>query len=123
MQAAPQVEPLSLSVTLFQFTELSPCGCWPALHDPRQRIQVVLGAAVWPGGEPSPTLLRRTLFAVDAYKHQYCRYILFTGGVGVNPPAESEVMQRIAAPMIRIATAANAPPTTSAAAPATRRST
>jgi vancomycin permeability regulator SanA len=59
-------------------------------------VIVVLGAAVWPGGQPSPALRRRVLHAVDLLQRGYASYLLVTGGVGKYPPAESEVMQRIA---------------------------
>jgi len=57
---------------------------------------VVLGAAVWPGGQPSPTLQRRVMHAVDLLQRGYAAYLLVTGGVGKHPPTEAEVMQRLA---------------------------
>ena len=57
---------------------------------------VVLGAAVWPGGQPSPTLQRRVMHAVDLLQRGYAAYLLVTGGVGKYPPTEAEVMQRLA---------------------------
>lgn len=59
-------------------------------------VIVVLGAAVWPGGQPSPALQRRVLHAVDLLQRGYAPYLLVTGGVGKHPPAEAEVMQRLA---------------------------
>ena len=59
-------------------------------------VIVVLGAAVWPGEQPSPALRRRVLHAVDLLQHGYATRLLVTGGVGKHPPAEAEVMQRIA---------------------------
>ena len=59
-------------------------------------VIVVLGAAVWPGGQPSPTLQRRVMHAVDLLQRGYAGYLLVTGGVGKYPPAEAEVMQRLA---------------------------
>jgi vancomycin permeability regulator SanA len=44
-------------------------------------VIVVLGAAVWPGGQPSPTLQRRTLHAVDLLQRGYATYLLVTGGL------------------------------------------
>ena len=60
-------------------------------------VIVVLGAAVWPGGRPSPALQRRILRAVDLLQRGYAAYLLVTGGVGKYPPAEATVMQRLAA--------------------------
>ena len=59
-------------------------------------VIVVLGAAVWPGGQPSPALRRRVLHAVDLLQHGYATHLLVSGGVGKYPPAEAEVMQRLA---------------------------
>ena len=59
-------------------------------------VIVVLGAAVWPGGQPSPALRRRILHAVDLLQRGYATHLLVTGGVGNHPPAEAEVMQRLA---------------------------
>jgi len=59
-------------------------------------VIVVLGAAVWPGGQPSPALRRRVLHAVDLLQRGYASHLLVTGGVGTHPPAEAAVMQRLA---------------------------
>ena len=59
-------------------------------------VIVVLGAAVWPGGQPSPALQRRILHAVDLVQRGYAAALLVTGGVGKYPPAEAAVMQRLA---------------------------
>jgi uncharacterized SAM-binding protein YcdF (DUF218 family) len=59
-------------------------------------VIVVLGAAVWPGGQPSPTLQRRVMHAVDLMQQGYAAYLLVTGGMGQYPPTEAEVMQRLA---------------------------
>jgi uncharacterized SAM-binding protein YcdF (DUF218 family) len=59
-------------------------------------VIVVLGAAVWPGEQPSPALRRRVLHAVDLLQHGYATRLLVTGGVGKHPPAEAKVMQRVA---------------------------
>ena len=63
---------------------------------PSSDVIVVLGAAVWPGGQPSPALRRRVLHAVDLLQRGYAPHLLVTGGVGKHPPAEAEVMQHIA---------------------------
>ena len=59
-------------------------------------VIVVLGAAVWPGEQPSPALQRRILHAVDLLQRGYAAHLLVTGGVGKYPPAEAAVMQRLA---------------------------
>jgi len=59
-------------------------------------VIVVLGAAVWPGGQPSPALRRRVLHAVDLLQRGYASHLLVTGGVGTHPPAEAAVMQCLA---------------------------
>ena len=59
-------------------------------------VIVVLGAAVWPGEQPSPALQRRILHAVDLLQRGYAAYLLVTGGMGKYPPAEAVVMQRLA---------------------------
>jgi uncharacterized SAM-binding protein YcdF (DUF218 family) len=59
-------------------------------------VIVVLGAAVWPGAQPSPALRRRVLHAVDLLQRGYAPHLLVTGGVGKHPPAEAAVMQRLA---------------------------
>ena len=57
---------------------------------------VVLGCAVWPGGQPSPALRARTLRGVRAWRATGSRFLLVTGGVGRNPPDEAVIMQRLA---------------------------
>ena len=59
-------------------------------------VIVVLGAAVWPGGRPSPALRRRVLHAVELMRKDKANYLLVTGGLGKYPPAESRVMKNIA---------------------------
>ena len=59
-------------------------------------VIVVLGAAVWPGGQPSPALQCRVLHAVDLLQRGYAPHLLVSGGVGKHPPAEAEVMQCLA---------------------------
>lgn len=56
---------------------------------------VVFGAAVWSGGEPSPTLRRRTLHAVDLYKRNLAPLIVLSGGMGKHPPTEAATMARL----------------------------
>lgn len=59
-------------------------------------VFVVLGAAVWPGGVPSPTLRRRVDHAVRLIAERPDARLLLTGGVGRHPPSEAEVMARAA---------------------------
>lgn len=59
-------------------------------------VIVVLGAAVWPGRQPSPALQRRLMHAVDLMQRGYAAYLLVTGGVGKYPPTEAEVMEGLA---------------------------
>ncbi|MFN3130269.1 MULTISPECIES: YdcF family protein [unclassified Roseibium] len=67
---------------------------------PRQHPQapadaiVLLGAAVWTGGRPSPTLLRRIKHAAELYQAGAAPVIIGCGGLGNHPPAEAEVMKR-----------------------------
>jgi uncharacterized SAM-binding protein YcdF (DUF218 family) len=57
---------------------------------------VVLGAAVNAYGLPGPSLRARTLHAVELYHRGLAPVIIFTGGVGKNPPAESQVAAALA---------------------------
>jgi uncharacterized SAM-binding protein YcdF (DUF218 family) len=57
---------------------------------------VVLGAAVFEGGQPSPVLEARVAHAVWLYRRGLAPLIVVTGGVGANPPSEAEVMARLA---------------------------
>jgi len=59
-------------------------------------VIIVLGAAVWPGGQPSPALQRRVLHAVALMRRGVAAHLLVTGGTGRYPPAEARVMQRLA---------------------------
>lgn len=53
---------------------------------------IVLGAAVWPGGVPSPTLSRRTAAAAKAFHAGRVGQIVVSGAVGQHPPSEARVM-------------------------------
>jgi uncharacterized SAM-binding protein YcdF (DUF218 family) len=57
---------------------------------------VVLGAAVNAYGLPGPSLRARTLHAVQLYRRGLAPIVIFTGGVGKNPPAESQVAAAMA---------------------------
>jgi uncharacterized SAM-binding protein YcdF (DUF218 family) len=56
---------------------------------------VVLGAAVWADGVPSPSLRRRAMHAVSCYKAGAAPRIIASGGVGRFPPSEAEAIRRI----------------------------
>lgn len=68
--------------------EISPCSALDAV--------IVLGAAVWEGGVPSPSLLRRTLYGCNLLLSGEARLLIASGGVGRFPPSEASVIRRIA---------------------------
>jgi uncharacterized SAM-binding protein YcdF (DUF218 family) len=55
---------------------------------------VVLGAAVWPGGQPSYVLRDRLARAAVLYQDGVAGKIICSGGVGKYPPAEAEVCRQ-----------------------------
>jgi uncharacterized SAM-binding protein YcdF (DUF218 family) len=57
---------------------------------------VVLGARVLPGGVPSGSLQARVEKAVELYQRGLAPRLVFSGGVGVNPPSEAQVMRALA---------------------------
>ncbi len=57
---------------------------------------VILGAAVYPGGRPSPTLLRRVEWGIELIKRSEAQWLLASGGVGRHEPSEAQVMRCIA---------------------------
>jgi uncharacterized SAM-binding protein YcdF (DUF218 family) len=59
-------------------------------------VVVVLGARVLPDGQPSPALRARIEKAVDLYHQGVAPRLLFSGGVGLYPPAEARVMKELA---------------------------
>lgn len=59
-------------------------------------VVVVLGARVLPGGEPSAALRARVERAVALYHQGLAPRLLFSGGVGLHPPAEAHVMRELA---------------------------
>lgn len=63
--------------------------------DRGHRAALVLGAAVWPGEQPSPALRRRALHAVHLYRRGDVTRIIASGGLGRHPPAEAEVIRRL----------------------------
>lgn len=56
------------------------------------RIALVLGAVVWPDGQPSQTMRRRVGHAVDLFKAGRVEAILVCGGTGRHGPSEAAVM-------------------------------
>jgi vancomycin permeability regulator SanA len=56
---------------------------------------VILGAAVWRDGVPSPALRRRVAAALQAARDVPNARFLPTGGVGRHAPSEAAVMQRL----------------------------
>ena len=58
---------------------------------------IVLGAAVWPGGAPSPTLIRRAATAAALWHAGAVGGIVATGGVGRHPPSEAELIRLLLA--------------------------
>ena len=63
-------------------------GTWDAI--------VVAGCKVMPDGRPSPALERRVRRAVELWRAGRAPLLVFTGGVGVNPPAEAVVSAALA---------------------------
>lgn len=53
---------------------------------------LILGAALWPGGRPSPTLARRTAHGAALYHAGGVARLICCGGLGRHGPAEAEVM-------------------------------
>jgi uncharacterized SAM-binding protein YcdF (DUF218 family) len=52
----------------------------------------VFGAAVHPGGRASPTLQRRIDLAAEAAERFPTARLFLSGGVGIHPPSEAQVM-------------------------------
>lgn len=57
------------------------------------KTALILGAAVWPGGQPSPALRRRTEQAARAFHAGRAERIICCGGLGRHGPSEAEVMR------------------------------
>jgi len=55
----------------------------------------ILGAAVWPDGQPSPALKRRVLHGAALYHAGEASRLICCGGVGKHAPSEAEVMARL----------------------------
>lgn len=66
----------------------------PVTVDTKRTAVIVLGAAVWEGGVPSPTLKRRALYAAQlAIKGN--NHIIASGGIGRNPPSQARIIAEI----------------------------
>lgn len=57
------------------------------------KAALILGAGVWPGGVPSPTLRRRTLHAAALWHRGEVQALVPCGGLGLHPPTEAEAMR------------------------------
>ncbi|WP_224361579.1 YdcF family protein [Hyalangium versicolor] len=57
---------------------------------------VVLGARVLKGGVPSGALYARVEKAAELYRRGIAPRLVFSGGVGDNPPSEAQVMRSVA---------------------------
>jgi len=57
---------------------------------------IVLGAAVWPGGQPSAALLRRARCGTALLRDGRARFLVACGGVVSHPPTEASWIRRIA---------------------------
>jgi uncharacterized SAM-binding protein YcdF (DUF218 family) len=62
---------------------------------PRSDSLVILGAAVWPGGQPSFVLRDRIARAAELYRQGIADKIICSGGVGKYPPAEAELEKQL----------------------------
>ena len=76
----------------YQFIDLRTGNSTTAVE--RADCIVVLGAAVWPGGQPSPVLRDRLARAAELYHEGVAGKIICSGGLGKYPPAEAEVGKR-----------------------------
>lgn len=59
------------------------------------KAALILGAAVWPDGQPSPTLRRRVLHAAGLWRRGEVEILVACGGLGTHPPTEAEAMRRL----------------------------
>lgn len=61
------------------------------------RAALVLGAAVWPGGVPSPALARRAQRAARLWHDKSVDFVVGCGGEGAHGPAEAAVIAALLA--------------------------
>ncbi|MBT8388004.1 MAG: YdcF family protein [Ignavibacteria bacterium] len=80
-----------LIVTFFYFETLSYSSDNWSLSKNKKNIGVVLGAAVWTGNKPSPSLSLRVEKAIELYNKGYVGKILLTGGNAPGELSEAEV--------------------------------
>ncbi|HKQ53753.1 MAG TPA: YdcF family protein [Pyrinomonadaceae bacterium] len=99
MSIAGNVKPLVFSVLLalvlylaYQFVSLRSQNYVTSV--PRSDCLVVLGASVWPGGQPSFVLRDRLARAAELYHEGVADKIIVSGGVGRYPPAEAVVSKQ-----------------------------
>ncbi len=59
-------------------------------------VILVLGAAVWPNEQPSPSLRARTERAIGLFRDSYASHLILSGGLGRHGPEEAEIMRRLA---------------------------
>lgn len=59
-------------------------------------VIIVLGAAVWEEGRPSPALRRRLLQGLSLWEGGAADTLLVTGGLGKYPPTEARMMKTLA---------------------------
>lgn len=62
-------------------------------------VALVLGAAVWAGGQASPSLRRRAEAGARLWLEGHVRAIVACGGKGRHPPSEAEVIGAICVAM------------------------
>ena len=65
-----------------------------AMIDPNRAVLVIFGAALRPGGRPSPVLLARIKAGLEMGKRLDAPLYLPTGGQGPEGPTEAEAMRR-----------------------------
>ena len=67
----------------------------PLSPPPGPIVALVLGAAVWPGGIPSPTLKRRALKGAELVLTGKASALIACGGLGKHGPSEAQVIRQI----------------------------
>ena len=99
MSIAGRLKPLVVSTGIalvlylsYQFVSLRSQNYLTSV--PRSDCLVVLGASVWPGGQPSFVLRDRLARAAELYREGVADKIIVSGGVGRYPPAEAVVSKQ-----------------------------
>lgn len=69
----------------------------PETSGPKADAIVVLGAAVWEGARPSPSLRRRVAHAAGLFQSGAAPLIIGSGGLGRFPPSEADMIGRLLA--------------------------